>query len=352
MIEFSRNGMSADHESPHAVPVRRDLTVHLKLRTDGGAYAAKLNGATGNTAGRFEHTDTDFLSVDTYVTFVRNTSQVAGSKAFIPMIHISDVRSPLPTKYTAVLAVALVSHALVNNSAAPWKQQFFEFANEDINIGELIADNGKVMQATTSDDVKAIFEQYIDDPYIVLDIVHGRASVPGIGELVCGTSEEALAQIADMNRFFGVTDFNAFSVLSTLIYREDIGYSAWNNNALSDTRCWDYLHVVHGRQPTSRMDDLLNLLTNSTNTIMVLKETRDIDTASLYHNEWLVFDANVLITITKLVVMALKLQPMGVEERIMSTDFLTSQARMYHSNNRNMSNTTYNINTMNAYYRR
>lgn len=356
VVEFSFN--SDDVHSPHGIAARKDLTLELKLRTDGGRQANTLNEITGGGVGRLAYSDELILSVGVYTTFIKTTAQnIDGTLAekFLPIIHISDIYCSIPTKYAVPIAVGIVAHALLENPTQLWRKKFSDLTDKQVNIGELFPEpNGQAILASTAEDVELIFRNHMLSPYVVLDVPQGRATVPGIGSYVPlsnDTRDESVqAAIADMNRFFNTQAFT--TPISKFIYSEDIGYSSLLGNMITDTREWDYLHCVHGRTSSPRLEELLSLMKESTNTIKILREVLDINTDSLYRNEWVIFSAEVLSSLSSLVAMSLNLPIMGTPERAMSPAFITAQANAYRSSlNNNTSAIQNSTNSLGSYYR-
>lgn len=175
--------------SPHAVPLRHDLTlvIYNQPRFNQNIYqfnnmneCDRFLEQARNTAGR-----TPLATIGGYVEFVRVNSY-AGVVSYLPVIHISEIQSAVTAD--ELLSVYLVFAVKRWFSDNMW-QSYYRNCKVDghgnvTNIGYLIPDGaGGRCKITSDDNFNHTIFKYFKPAQIVLDVVEGRFSLPGLWKL-------------------------------------------------------------------------------------------------------------------------------------------------------------------------
>lgn len=115
----------------------------------------------------------------------------AASVKFRPMVHITDIVTPMPSLNLLPLALPLAAEIFVVMSS--WLRPFSTYHEGDLNLGNLIPDpeqGGKPWFAKDQMQRDEFIRMYmtnkdgIVDPKLFLDVVEGRARIPGIDNYV------------------------------------------------------------------------------------------------------------------------------------------------------------------------
>ena len=183
------------------------------------------------------------MVVPAYTDFVRKDvyNWNSASTKFIPRIHISEPMCLLPNMKMLPLIMSLaVQNFLVSGL---WKEQFNMYDESSANIGNLWFDPETNMPARVNDkrEREQFIGMYCEYPTIVLDVVHGRASIPGLSLL--SVPEEQKLFLNQFAQFFGDPSFNNFNRVVATPFIEYTGVVSIEGKTL-DTRTFDYFKVI------------------------------------------------------------------------------------------------------------
>ena len=179
--------------SPHTVPLRRDLTltVYSQARNQG-----QNNPQNWNQQHEQEYywsspdlANRDVLAtIGGYVEVVRNVISYNGTYRYLPIIHISEIQSAVVAdEMLPVYIVLAVNRWLFSNAWHEYfKRQTLDEHGHPVNIGYYFPnpknDCGRAY-AETEDEFYNVVYEHFEPAQIVLDVVEGRFSIPGIWKL-------------------------------------------------------------------------------------------------------------------------------------------------------------------------
>lgn len=259
-IEISTNPshyeMFVERMSVHSTQARADIKIVFYLADNRKTQQDQsVFNQAEHAAGRKA-----IASLGAYVVFNAIVAS-NGMTKYVPEIHISEITSQVIYDGILPMILSLATELLVDNGY--WKSQFADIGGKNTpNVGNLIYDQTTnspwfVENAAQRD---TFFAQLCTDPLLVLDVVEGRARIPGI---------ECYSFTPDVTRGFNplVHKYNSFmnspvlspdhTQVATTICREFGGYFAAGSK-YEDLRWCDYLNLmVHNSSSSERLRELL-----------------------------------------------------------------------------------------------
>lgn len=248
--------------SPHGVPARVDYGFVLEIQNNTHQDLAQ------NTRQLQEMEYIPIAAVGAYTDILRAPSSNMGDR-FLPIIHISDMQADVRNIRLMPMLQNMATEIFFTNRH--WMNPFTLFGNSKQNIGNLFfLDNGDPDSVNSIDQLKNCLNSYFETPMIVMDIQHGRATLPG---MYLAANDAGLRCLnAEIWSFLGMpskaettpTMFNvATDMLTGLVNLE---------GKIVDTRCVDYFTACPALYKTNRdilgrflvyaeaADDRMNLL--------------------------------------------------------------------------------------------
>jgi len=231
--------------SPHSVPSRGDIGLVITMKRQD-----KMIGHTydrNSVKDRYE----PIIGILGYVELLQRQS-LGGLPRFLPVIHITDIYSPIPDEKLLPIALATASDVFIGKQH--WKNQFSMFDKEFPNIGNLIKDEqGAPWFAESVRDREDFINQCVDKPMLCIDITEGRARIPGIEKYANPAAGPTIAQ--EYTEFLGVQIPGNIQP-AQLSYVEMVG-SIEKGAATIDSRNVDYLSTVKFAKNDERINALL-----------------------------------------------------------------------------------------------
>lgn len=244
-----------ERSSVHSTPARADIRLTFFL-SDG-----KKNTNDSGVFSRAEHSvnRTDIAAVGAYVVFNIITTP-EGYHKYIPEIHISEITCRVIYDGMLPVILSLATEILIDNGV--WRSQFSDIGKNIPNVGNLVFDPSTnapwYVENTAQRD--AFFQQYCTDPILVIDIVEGRARIPGL-ELYGFNTDPSVPMehplVAKYNRFLGGQVLAPQQPITKVICHEYGGYFV-SGPGYQDSRWCDYLTLmIHNSSSMDRLRELL-----------------------------------------------------------------------------------------------
>lgn len=198
---------------------------------------------------------TTMFATTGYVEFVRSDTR----GVFIPLVHITDIVSPLGS--TKIMAIALPLIAEIFITRGLWRHPFTAVSKDGgINIGNLIVDatNQKPYEVKTELDYRKMFREYIAQPLLCIDVRAGHTYLPGLETITRQSDHELLAQ--DIYRFLNIQPTST-PIIGQNMFKEIVGVFETSKTVkyanLMDTRDVTYLFAVSKLKWSPKLDYLL-----------------------------------------------------------------------------------------------
>jgi len=188
------------------------------------------------------------FAVAGYTDFIEENVMPGSPLKFTPIVHISDVLSVIPSAKMFSMALPIAAEIFIGNGL--WKAQYFNPAKGSANIGNLILDSktNKPWSPKSQNEITGFFNQYINPPFITMDIAEGKARIPGIEKLLLNNVEENSKIIKEMAEFLEVKPDQIPQNIANVSYAEIIGYvtveKEISQDGIIDSRYFDYLNLV------------------------------------------------------------------------------------------------------------
>lgn len=258
-LEISTN--VSDYENfnrkfnPHGVIARDDIKITLAINTP-----KKTQDIAQNFFAQSEVDKTEICTIACYTNFLRgNTFSHDGIQKYIPEVHISEIVSAIPFQGVIPLALAIVSDFVV--AGGHWKTQFTNLDALSPNIGNLFSNaaDGAPIQLDNLAVVNQYLSSYFENPVLIMDVVEGRARIPGIEQYVIQNSNGYVTDT--INKFLGLqtgqqnaihADMSNYSVL----YKAYVGDFQQGSDTC-DTRWVDYLNMMIHHRDRNKCASLL-----------------------------------------------------------------------------------------------
>lgn len=272
---------------PHGIPDRNDLVLGI---------CASPKRAINNQYYQINQPEVpegSLIAVVTgYTTFVANDSANAANtgKSHIPVVHISRIVTPLQCEAILPMIIGLVYERWIFDAARGlgWRVPYTKIGKDIPNIGSLWQDpnTGGAMRAENIAQVHDFCNKFLTDPILTLDVVAGRAHVPGLEKFCIRESYGDL--LADLGKFFA-GDPNAFMgacIPARPMFTEIVGQHL-EGGRYEDTRYIDYLNRVE-KMGLSSVGTCAQLLTPNLNldTQFNLIKSLVPSAEPLYLNSW------------------------------------------------------------------
>ena len=255
--------------SPHAVRARDDIGFLLY-------YENEEHGPGGRQVVQEE-----FMAVTGYTRFLKDANcQLGAPLRYQPTVVITDIVCPLPNANLISLALATAVNVFISNGMS-WTRPYSSCAKGMPNLGNLITINGAPQPATTPEQLRSIIYNYMNQPWLAIDVPEGRARLHAIDLLtvdngrpmfkhilnfLAATTGEALPPELEQLGLVG----NSFTNV-TGVYQDQV---------LKDTRCVDYLSLIDKVRKPNEIE-MFNIQTtnpadafNAVKTIHVGESTR------------------------------------------------------------------------------
>lgn len=222
----------AERLDPHGVHARADVGINVYIRVKD-----RVNPGAFNVQNKVKH----LCSIGLYTTFVYMTAPDGTVKA-IPIVHISEILSPIISPNMIWLALA-VAHNEVYGPNHVWMKQFQ--LGMKPNLGNLFNDaqTGEPVELKSIEELSNFCNKQLSGPLLVLDVVEGRSRIPGIEFFSVEDNSQTETVRGFINRFAGNRNPYTGPLQCKLIEQTFAGRTHLGNDEYKDTRYLDYLHV-------------------------------------------------------------------------------------------------------------
>ena len=221
---------------PHGVPSRADIHMTVSLNTPKRQNSANMN--------MFEQVDcdkTELATIGAYVIFI-NSPDGTGVPKFLPEVHISSIVTNMPVRGMLPLLLSLATDYLIDQGG--WKSQFSNLGGtHTANIGNLLMDpqTGAPWRCENITARDALITQTCRPPVLILDVVHGRAHIPGLEQYAI--PENSAHIVGSYNRFLVNSQIPENAPVGRPLCQEYIGFMNSGGNS-ADSRWVDFLNVM------------------------------------------------------------------------------------------------------------
>ena len=236
--------------SPHGIPARVDFGLVLEILDTTNVDTSRRN---------FVMTDRDaeyktVAVVGGYTDIVKVSGSRRMEDRFQPLIHITDIQSPIRTARLLPLLLVLAGDAFYTNNM--WMSPFMSFTDKNPNLGTLVNDphTGQPEFLQNSEQLRNFVAEMCDDPLIVLDIQPGRFSLPGMYLLADEQFQRLL--IADIANFFNSNQLTDDYILTERPVEVVTGFVE-SNGQLIDSRYIDYFTMIQSTSDRGILDQFL-----------------------------------------------------------------------------------------------
>lgn len=208
---------------------------------DFGFIASLQDNTSQQIPGQHPST-THMFAVTGYVEFILDER----NNTFTPMVHVTDILSPLPSTKILALAFPLIGDIFIGRGL--WRHPYTSIGKAEVNIGNLIIDPNtqKPLEVKTEFDMRKLFREYINEPILAFDTRAGHTTIPGLTKLTRTADHHLLA--TEINEFLMVDNSAPMGTVGQNVFREIVGvweaskHSRFSN--LMDTRDINYLNMV------------------------------------------------------------------------------------------------------------
>lgn len=234
--------------------VRQFFEIHSPNPTisgDFGFIASIVDKSKESPYGQYQSA-TPMFGVTGYVEFIRNPRD----GRFTPMVHVTDILSILASPKILALALPLIGDVFINR--ALWRQPLTALGKTDINIGNLIVDNGKPCEVKSEIDLRKLFNEYINEAILCVDVRSGHTSIPGFDLITRPADHDILA-----SQIFEFLNLQPVKVegIGENCSREIVGYIESSKTGkfsnIMDTRDVTYLWAVSKLKYSPKLEMLL-----------------------------------------------------------------------------------------------
>ena len=291
---------------PHAVPVRADIKMTIQLKTH-----QHQNRNVTNMYQEVAISRHIILAIGAYVDFksilMPNPQGPAYQpmERFMPVIHVNFI-SPDMTPGMMSLAAVLAVQQLIDQRE--WMRSLRNIGENDINMGNLVLapDQKQPFNASSIEDIDTILRTFCTQPYIVFDIIDGRATSPELINLLVDKANGYMIQ--SINNFLAGSGnpLGANEQIATLVYTQYTGTIGMNGSMVDSANC-DYLHCIKMRRgDMENCRRLLQTYQNPKEDIKVVKSFFD-DFHLLYLKHCCGINKNIIRSIQKSITSVLPL---------------------------------------------
>lgn len=221
--------------NPHGVPARADLKLTISILQPNRNPQSLWTDEQGEKL--------TIAAVGAYVTFANaSLGMIGGGVKFLPEVHISEITSLIWDDSILPLILSQVTDCLIFGGF--WKAQFNSVSDNAPNIGSLIVDpaTNKTWKASTTSERDQFIAQYCEQPILCLDVVEGRARIPGlVGWYINGQFPRVAQKI---NNFFKGELLPPTVEIARPFYSQLTGTITTTGAAKADTRWIDFLNMM------------------------------------------------------------------------------------------------------------
>lgn len=271
---------------PHGVADRADLKITLSLCSP---------KRTGNPANLFDAAGSEKIDIGVigaYVVFTEAPSVNMGYKKFIPEVHISTLMTMVQYDGLIPLMLATATETLIDSGY--WKTQFSDFGPNSPNIGNLIDDptTGQPFRVENLAAMEAMIQTYCDHPVLILDVMEGRARIPGIEKYAMPNTGDLI--IGTYNKFLGTNAIPLGATPPCHLYTND--YTGYINMGKDkeDSRWCSFLNMMiyHAQRRSACAQLLAHYMREEDNVNAVRQFFPDLEL--LYVNHMILLEPSVL----------------------------------------------------------
>lgn len=177
---------------------------------------------------------------------------------FRPVVHVTDILSVVNSTKILAIAIPLIADTFISRGL--WRQQYTAIGKDaSINIGHLIVDaNQKPIRAENELEIKQMFNQWIKDPLLGIDVRAGHTSIPSLAMITRPSDHHML--IHDIFTFLNANPGNLDTVGKNML-KEITGVLESSRTGkfanYMDTRDLTYLYAVSKLQYSPALQYLL-----------------------------------------------------------------------------------------------
>lgn len=225
---------------PHGVPARNEFGLLLSV-LPANQDRSKRRGGRNNYFNSYQTNPIPLGCITGYVEMVNSEQQGKMGPLFTPLIHISDIISPVMSLQTAILMICLFSE--VTTRGRLYMRQFDQYNKNLPNLGSLISNESQTPPTLEFLESPArrdwFMTNFTTDPAVVLDVVDGRFRIPGL-ELFAMTDMNKVL----LNEFSKLVDTPlALDQVANPLYTDYIGVVP-DGTTLIDSRYIDYMKLM------------------------------------------------------------------------------------------------------------
>lgn len=285
-LVFSTNKVKGAHfinkMSVHGVPCRADMALTISIQREDPA--GRIDPATGQK----QMETRDIAAASVYVDFIAHTGQgnfpgQIGHK-YIPVVTIGEVTTSIPSKELLSLIIPAVADAFIVRGG--WIEAFSRFGKNERNLGSLVTDASKneMVNITNMDLLYKLVHEFIMEPVLAIDVVDGRARVPGLDFFNWDPIEASKNLAAWLQVPPLATQGGGIKNPVNYSYTEYIGVDGEGR----DSRETDYLELAKSIKDPTRINQFLYPQSNPVMKLEMIRQFKDIDV--LYTNNKVVLD--------------------------------------------------------------
>ena len=271
---------------PHGVASRADIQMTVYLNTPKRQNSANLN--------MFEQIDcdkTELATIGSYVNFI-SSPDGTGVPKFLPEVHISSIVTNMPIQGMLPLLLSLATDYLIDQGG--WKSQFSNLGGTHMaNIGNLLMDpqTGAPWRCENITARDALITQYCRPPVLILDVVHGRAHIPGLEQYA--DSQQSPRIVDSYNRFLATNQIPSDAKVGYLLCQEYAGFVSLSGNS-ADSRWIDFLNMMVSHSTNRAQCELLMSHPNRPEDMTAIKRSLCSDLTLHYVIDMVILQPEVL----------------------------------------------------------
>lgn len=237
---------------------------------------------------------TPILCIPAYTTFLTKNEFGGGDLKYIPQIHIAEPLCVLPHTKMLPLVMSLAVQYFLSNGM--WKDYFNQYDTKSPNIGSLWIDpeTGEPAFVNNVREREQFIGARCETPTIVLDIINGRASIPGVNLL--STQEWQKWFLGQFSEFFKDSRFLDSPRVVDVPYFEYTGVVKYEGQSY-DSRAFDYFKILTACSGQRDILDKFTSLPYQPDVKLNALAAMNFSVQSLYDAAICVFDPEVLVMV-------------------------------------------------------
>lgn len=223
--------------SPHGVPNRVEFGLVLEILDTTNVDTNRRNVFMNDRDAEYK----TVAAIGGYTDIIKVPGSRRMEERFQPLIHITDIQSPIRTARLLPLLLVLAGDAFYTNNM--WMSQFMSFTANNPNLGTLVNDpsTGAPDFLQNSEQLRNFIAEMCEDPLMILDIQPGRFTLPGMYLLTDENYQRYL--IADIANFFNSPQLaDSYNLTERPV--EVITGFVEANGQLIDSRYIDYFALI------------------------------------------------------------------------------------------------------------